>query len=194
MPYNQNIPQSTDALNQSQPQLLANFQAIDTLINVNHVDFDDPSGDQGKHKWVSFPIQASNPATGAAEVALFSRTSAITGANELCYRPSSSGTISEFTSSGQAASGWTRLPSGILLKWGNFATIPGAQTNSFPVAANIPVFSSIFQVIISTKIAGASDTYVLLNSFTTADMTVTSTARTTTANAVSGYTYLAIGI
>lgn len=194
MPYNENIPQSTDTLNQSQPQLLANFQAIDTMLNVNHVDFDSPSGDQGKHKWVSFPIQASAPATLATELALFSQLSTITGANELAVRLPSNGAIAEFTSKEAANSGWTRLPSGILLKWGNNATIPGAQTLSFPVAANIPVFTSIFQVIISTKVAGASDTYVLLNSFTTTGMTVTSTARTTTSNAVSGFTYLAIGI
>lgn len=194
MAYNENIPQPTDALNQSQPQLLANFQAIDTMLNVNHVDFDSPSGDQGKHKWVSFPVQGSSPATLATEVALFSRLSSITSANELCFRKSSNGAVYEFTAADQAASGWTRLPSGILLKWGNSATIPGAQTINFPVAVTIPVFSSIFQVLITTKVAGASDTYVLLNSFTTTGMTVTSTARTTTSNAVSGFTYLAIGI
>jgi hypothetical protein len=194
MPYNQNIPQPTDSLNQSQPQLLGNFQSIDTLINVNHVDFDDPSGDQGKHKWVSFPVQAVPPATLATELALFSELSAITGNNELAVRLPSNGAIYEFTSSGAAANGWTRLPSGILIKWGDSATIPGAQTINFPVAANIPVFSSIFQVITSTRNNASVDSFVTLNSFTTTGISVYSSQRTTNSTAASRFTYLAIGI
>ena len=39
MAYNQNIPQPADQLKNSQPQLLANFQEINTILDVNHVGF-----------------------------------------------------------------------------------------------------------------------------------------------------------
>jgi hypothetical protein len=192
MAYNQNIPAASDLISQSQSDIQANFQAIQTLLTINHGIFG--AVDEGKHKHVSFPNQAASPTTTATEVALFSRSSSLSGASELCLRRQADGTVYEFTSSTAAASGWTRLPSGILLKWGSSATVGGAETISFPVAASVPAFSSIFQVLISTNVAGASDTFVLLNSFTINDITVTSTARTTTANAVSGFSYLAIGL
>lgn len=192
MAYNQNIPEASDLISQSQADLKANFQAIQTLLTVNHEIFG--AAGEGKHKHVSFPNQSASPTTTATEVAVFARSSSLSSASELCVRRQSDGNVYEFTSSTAAANGWTRLPSGILIKWGSSATVGGAQTISFPVAASVPVFSSIFQVLISTNIAGASDTYVLLNSFTVTDVTVTSTARTTTANAVSGFTYLAIGL
>ncbi len=192
MAYNQNIPQPTDLISQSQSALLANFQAIQTLLAVNHGIFG--AIDEGKHKWVTFPNQGSAPATGAGEVALYSQNSTLTSTSELVFRRESNGTSYEFTSALASASGWARLPSGILLKWGNFATVPGSNTVSFPVAATIPVFSSIFQVLISTKGVAANDSFVLLNSFTTTDMTVYSTQRTSTTTAVSAFTYLAIGI
>ena len=61
MAYSPNIPQPTDIPANSQPQLLANFQGINTLINVNHIGFD--VTDQGKHKWVSMPVQLAAPGT-----------------------------------------------------------------------------------------------------------------------------------
>ncbi len=191
MAYNPNIPQPTDVISQSQADILNNFMALGTTFDVNHIDFN--AFDAGKHKFIQFPLQGSAPATSNTEIALFSQTSTLTSNVELAIRKQNNGTVYEISAQA-AASGWSRLTSGILLKWGNFATVPGANVINFPVGATIPVFGSIFQVIISTKALGASDTNVLLNSFTTAAMTVTSTARTTTANAVSGFTYLAIGI
>ncbi len=47
MSYQNNIPQPTDALSQSQSDILNNFAAIQTLIDVDHVDF--ANINQGKH-------------------------------------------------------------------------------------------------------------------------------------------------
>lgn len=142
MAYNNSIPQPTDALKNSQADLLANFQAIKTLIDVNHGTFD--SANQGKHLYVSFPVQGASPATLAGEVALFSRASSYTGVTELSYRRESNGAVTECTAADLTiGQGWSFMPSGLLLKWG-YATVAGsgAQTILFPVGPTIPVFSA----------------------------------------------------
>lgn len=147
MAYQANIPQSTDLLSQSQSDILGNFQAIQTLIDVNHVDF--ASGDQGKHKWCSFPVQGGNPGTLATEVAVFSRVSTLTTNNELCIQHQSNGSVIEMTSALQNATGWSYLPSGILIKWGAVVAIgSGSQTFSYPTGATIPVFNHSYIVML----------------------------------------------
>lgn len=138
--YNSNIPQANQRLKDSQSDLLGNFQSISTVFNVNHVDFN-VGIDAGKHKWLSFPTQAVAPATLNTEVALFSQTSTLTSNIELAFRQQNNGTIYEFTSKLAAQPGWARLPSGILLKWGN-ALANGNTAIVFPVAANTPVFAA----------------------------------------------------
>ena len=181
MAYNANIPQPTDLLSQSQSDLLANFQALQTLIDVNHVDF--ASGDQGKHKWCSFPVQGASPATAAAEVAVFSRTSTLTTVPELCIRFAGNGTVTEMTSAFLNVIGWSFLPSGILLKWGGAsAGGPGSFTLTYPVAATIPVFNQVFIVLLQAQTASTA----FVTAQTAVDFTVT-------ASAAGNWDYLALG-
>lgn len=154
MPYNANIPQSGDKISTSQPQILGNFQEINTFVSVNHVDFN--TADQGKHKFLQMPEQSSAPTTAANEGGLYTKESSLTTDTQLFWRRESSGTEIEFTNSSAAIVGWTRLPSGILLKWGN-GTLNGTTTITFPVAASIPVFSNIFNVQITPRQTGGSN-------------------------------------
>jgi len=190
MPFNENIPQSTDIPATSQAQLLANFKAIKTLVDVNHDTFS--AADEGKHKFANFPEQGVNPATAVNEVALFSRESTLTGISELCVRNENNGTIYEFTSRGVS---WTRLPSGILLKWG-IATADGDSTVTFPVAANIPAFTTCYSVQLTLVVAAAGDAdqAVRLKSYTNLDFNCYGSKRITLGSHLVGFTYLAIGI
>ena len=81
MAYQNNIPQPTQRLKDSQGDLLANFQALQTFLEVNHVTFG--SGDEGKHKWVSFPTQGSAPSFAGGEEGLYNLVYATTAQNEL---------------------------------------------------------------------------------------------------------------
>lgn len=151
MSFNANIPQPTDIPANSQPQLLANFQGINTLVNVNHVSFDQP--DQGKHKWVSCPDQLlAVPATLNTEVALFSSTNTDTGSIELNFRRQNNGTVIPMTARGGTVSGWTMLPSGIIIKWNT-----GAGTGAFTVNAN--AFGKAFTTIYSVQVCNAGSSY-----------------------------------
>lgn len=122
MAFNANVPLANDRLSTSQADLNDNFQEINTYVNVDHVAFN--VADQGKHKRVFFQQQAADPATGATEAALYTKDSvAVPGTASLYYRPPNSAAPVEFTYALNAASGWTWLPSGIMMQWtsGGFA-------------------------------------------------------------------------
>lgn len=146
MAFNPNIPQASDSLSQSQADILANFQAIAPLF------------DQGIQPFVILPEQGSAPTTAANEVALYSKD--VSGASQLFMRRESNGTEINFTSSLQSNSGWARLPSGILLKWGP-ATVPSRNslaTVTFNTGGSIPVFTAIYSVMVSQTFSAGPST------------------------------------
>lgn len=195
MAYNPNIPQATDQISVSQADLLNNFIALSTFLNVNHVDF--ASADQGKHKFVSFPQQGSSPATSGTEVALYCKVSPLTSVPELYFRNATSGAEYEFTSYQPAVDGWTRLPSGILLKWGNVSA-NGATVINFPAGATIPSFTAVSSAQVSVNTIGGGNvdpnTFVTVNAISTTQLTVYGSSRTATGAAAVNFTYLVIGL
>lgn len=194
MPYSNNVPQANQSFNATQGPILNNFQAIEALVTVNHGDFD--TVNQGKHLFVSMPIQSVDPVTAAAEMALYTKTSALTGLTEMFIERESNGTVTEFTSSTAAVNGWTRLPSGILLKWGS-QTQTGKHTVLFPVGATVPVFANIFTILVSVANPVGADSsapslYVQVNNYNTTQFVVFCT-NLALANTPVTFSYLAIG-
>lgn len=156
--YNPNIPQPTDLVSQSQSQILGNFGSLQYV----------PNG------IVQFPDNMGIPAQNAL-TQIFSQRSTLSGKLELfMQRPTGNTefpTTVEFTSYGYNGSitytindgannltgthGWTRLPSGILLKFGLVGTTPGVglplgagATVTFPTSSSIPAFAGGPYVII----------------------------------------------
>lgn len=195
MAYQSNIPQPTDQISVSQADILNNFIALSTFLNINHVDF--ASADQGKHKFVSFPVQAVAPVTTGTEVALYSKTSALSGLPELFFREASSGNEYEFTTFGIGPDGYVRTPAGVLIKWGN-ASANGAAAITFPVGPTIPVFTSVYSAQVSVNTIGGGNTdpdrFVTVNAISTTQLTVFGSARSTTGAAATNFTYLVIGL
>lgn len=146
MAYNQNIPQPADQIKNSQPQILANFQEINTALAVNHVGFND--ADQGKHKFIQFPRQVATPATAPTETALFSKIGEKSGESELNFVRQDNGIVIPFTESLiNPDNGWTFYPSGFLCKWGYAAVNAGVGTGAtfsitFPILAEQRAFTS----------------------------------------------------
>lgn len=191
MVYTANVPQATQTFQATQAPINANFQGIQTLVGINHVQFD--LADQGKHKWVSMPIQAANPGTLATEMALYTKTSTLSTVPEMFIQRADASVV-EFTSALNSSVGWTRLPSGILIKWGN-ASANGNTVYAYPTGATIPVFTNVFSVSITTEDASATDAnvFVRLTNYNTTTITVYSSQRTTTSVATSTFQYIAIG-
>lgn len=154
-----NVPQAGQTLAVTRNPIQQNFSVIDTAFSVNHVAYG--AGGQGKHNFVSLPVQGAAPATIAGEIALFSQTSAVTGNPELALRRQTNGTSYEistygtgsysFNSGGQGSITytytWTRLPSGLLMLWGTQTSVGPAFTATglvmvFPTATSFPGFAT----------------------------------------------------
>jgi len=147
MPYSNAIPQSTDRLPISQPDLLQNFKEIQIFIEVNHETFGATAG-EGKHKFVTLPQGTVGGAfplvTSATEMGIYCKTN---GTNPALYVRKPSQTVGvvtndiDFTTVGAADPGWLKLPSGIIMKWG-LTTATGVTTITYPVGAGIPAFAT----------------------------------------------------
>lgn len=179
MTYTNNIPQSTDSPSDSQPQILANFQSIATVVNKNHVDFND--GDEGKHKFLQMPEQSSAPTTGANEGGLYTKES--NSITELFFRRESDGTEIQLTDGDPSTgtSGYTFLPGGLLLQWGTGSGSTLGTTVNFTTS-----FSTVYQVV-GSVISTSGDRAVSISSVTTSGFT----AKTQGNNTIS---YFAIGL
>lgn len=177
MAYQSNIPQATDLLSQSQDDILNNFLAIAAAFNLNHGNFN--AANQGKHNFVQMPAQSPAPTTGAGEVGLYCANSALSSQPELFFRKQSGSTAPvtnyEISSAGYSATdGWARLPSGILLKWGNGTQVtPGNFIVTYPVAATIPVFTATYTAILTPATTNMN---LYLISIATTTLTVNSTS------------------
>lgn len=128
MTFQANIPLSTDLISVSQSDIKNNFQALLTSWNVNHVDFN--AAGAGKHKFVSLPNQAVDPATAVTELALYSK--AISGLSQLFMRQQSNGTVTQLTGDiTNGNPGSIFLPGGVIIKWGSTGVINDNSTVVF---------------------------------------------------------------
>lgn len=181
--YNANIPQATDLLSVSQGDILDNFGAIKALIDVNHVDF--AAIGAGKHSFVEMPVQSPVPTTSGGEVGLYCQTSASTTQPEMVFArqagssyPAAIQTV-EFTSTNYNTTGWSRIPSGILLKWradvgfGGSSTVSININSTTPSSPNFTVVLAIYITPIDT--AGTWNNVIGLKSFTFPNFTVYTT-------------------
>lgn len=209
MAFNPNIPQSTDLLSQSQSDLLNNFQAIQTLVDVNHVDF--ASADQGKHKWVTFPSQGATPPAGSGfagtELGLYNAVYATTTKQELFVNKTNQATVVQVpltasllsTNSAPPSNNgmWTYLPSGMIFKSGSTqGTFSGIVTVT-PTGG--PAFTQILSVIVSPFNSSSTDDLnfavrlIDINSATTFRVYFSSRTSSGAASGQTGLQFLAIG-
>lgn len=194
--YN-DTPLSTDQINQTQAPIRTNFLNIRTLLGVNHVDFAD--ADNGKHKFVTFPLQGAAPVFLAGEVGLYNQAAVAPFGtfNELFIhkltRQGNATADIPFTASILSTSdplptnavGWTYLPSGIILQWGTFvnpAPGPTSGTVTFPIA-----FPNVCQIVLPS-VSGSPNHIVVASNITQADFLATTSVAGNNIGA-----YLAIG-
>ncbi len=197
MAFDPNIPQSTQTLLASQALLLANNQQLNASFAVNHIAFADNGSTAGFHTKLQFPAAIADmdrPVNNSPEASLFPGVGATTGLTELFFT-NSAGVYTQITGngSGSASSGYTRLPSGILIKWGQANGNSGTVTMS-----QGPSFSTLFNVQLTIKDSpGAPNTFVYLNALAPSGQNTFSfvgVQRLSTASTAVTFQYLAIGI
>lgn len=147
--YLNNIPQATDQLSVSQGQILTNFASIDSLIDVNHVDFSSP--DAGKHTRIDLVNQTGTPTPSGTDVVVYNKASS--GVQQVYVNTGA--TAIPMTQYGVAVantqSGWTYLPSGIKMAWAQVTVI---QSISNPFVFSSTLFGTGWTDFVGTTVSG----------------------------------------
>jgi hypothetical protein len=208
MAYDPNSPSASQLLSVSQPIIQGNFALIQTAFDQNHADFN--SANPGKHLFTEFLTNANSPPTNvpggipAGEVMLYSFVGAFSANAELYVNktnqatakqiPMTASILSSNSNPGNIVSGWTYLPSGIIMKWGS-GVATGSTPFNFPVGATIPVFTAVMSMQVCTAYANAADgnSFARLSAFDGTSFVVYGSQRTTTTPQAAGFQYLAIG-
>lgn len=186
MAYNAQIPQATDQISVSQGQILANFQFLNTIATGI---FD-------------APVQLIAPVIPAGSNALYTLVpivAPLTGKNELFLRNDGIAKNIPITASLQGNTGYSYLPSGILIKWGYVApALPNPVTITYdPTVAFTTVFSVICQPV-SPNPASDPNLYVTVDQNSVFANTTFCRAwtspRITTGSTALQLFYIAIGI
>ena len=157
MAYQSGIPEATDRKNASQSAIKDNFGALKTAFETNHGAFN--GGIQGKHTIVALPQQTTSgtvpPATSATEMSIYCKTNGASPA--LWIRPTGQAAglqtpdlDIDFTTYGDTATGWSRLPSGLIIKWGT-GTVGAANAEGTAIYDSTVPFSNFFIALISRE-------------------------------------------
>lgn len=132
--FTPNIPATGQSLGNSRDKVRDNFTALRNQVAVNHSDILQSSS--GKHTFIQYVVQGSDPATSANEIARY--TKLVSGVAREFLRLPSNGTVIQVSGNAPVSStnGYTYLPGGLLLQWGTATAIPtgGNKTVVFPVA------------------------------------------------------------
>ncbi len=177
MAYLPNIPQPTDQLSVSQPNILNNFQALSPF---------------GSSCALLNPI--TSPGTASDQIAIFSAISSLASADQqLFIRRPSDGTITEFTNSTMGLNGGTELPSGIILRWGLQSSITGSATINFPTLDGVANFAAIY-IYLAYARSNSTDIYVTVTNASATGLSVNVTQRTTNTPLTSDVQYFCVGI
>ncbi len=170
MVYNRNIPGPNDILSNSQSQLQANFQQIDsgttgsgTGFSRNHVTLTDGTNG-GLHNRVDFYQPVADPSISGFTGSLYVKT--VGGLSQLFFANSS--LVTQLTGiTGAAGSGTVTIPGGIVLKWGT-VSVPAGFTNTitFPVAFPANCYAVVVSINTTTVSPSADTLTVQASNFT----------------------------
>ena len=147
MSYNSTIPKATDIISQSQSDIQGNFAALAPFGN-GYADFTVQSTNAPIVSTDTGLFTKSYTATGSAVAnnEMFIQTQVNGGASQKIF-PMTASTLSNTAVSVNLA-GWSYLPSGLLIKWGN-KDISSSNTNVYVDVDSIsggPAFTQIFNV------------------------------------------------
>lgn len=178
IPYNNGIPAANNNPSTDQPNMKTNTDAIDTLLQVDHVSFNTASG--GTHKQITF---SSNnvPVPPVSPPILFTNNVAATP-HLFFYSGNAAHSSDQYVA---AATGSTFLLGGIILKWG----VQVAANNNTTVTFTSAFPNNCWSVVVSGGAAAGTQPTVNINtgSLSVSGFTIKM------ANGPSDVFYIAIG-
>lgn len=168
MSLNITVPASGQTLAFTRDPIRNNFVSINDQFELDHYAFN--STNNGLHKKVTLPEQASAPPRVAAAGLIYSVHNATSNDTELVFARASGSTapnatrVVDFTYALRANSGWTRLASGLLLKWQKSVTL-GAGTPSITLTtatavAGSPAYTNLYSIQVTSGNVGGNTSQV----------------------------------
>jgi len=208
MPFLFNIPQATDQLSISQGNILNNFTVLGAIAGNASAASASINATSG-FNWLYLPNNGATPPAGssfpAGDIALYASLNGTTGQNELYLNrrnqatvtqiPIAAGILSQTSAPALNSGGWTYLPSGLLLKFGN-STANGNTAFTFgALNPTAPAFTQVLSIILCTAYSNAADGdgFVRLSNYTNTGFNAFGSARTTVTTKNVAFQYLAIG-
>lgn len=143
--YNPNIPDAPNDPSDDQPLMKTNTNSINSWVAIDHYGFSNNSG--GLHKQVRMPKLNSIPTIGSATGCVYVKT--VGSTSQLFYSQDGSGNEYQITlvdtpnwaTFSAVPSGWTFLPGGLVLQYGNALSTGSATPVVFPKAFTTQVCS-----------------------------------------------------
>lgn len=156
MAYTANCPQANQQISQSQPLIQANFMALAAFGNG----------------YADFPVQSSAPSLSSGDTGLYTLANSETTKNEMyIVKPSvDAPTNIPFTASSMSdntmalsVNGWSYLPSGLLMKWGEMQIVSDGLTDvDVSIISAGPDFNQVFTAFVSPILnTGTTPTFVV---------------------------------
>ena len=149
MAYTNNVPQANQQVSQTQSLIQANFMALSSFGNG----------------YAELSLQSVAPSFSASNDGLYTLTNATTSASELYVHkqtvdapaevPFTAACMSNTAMAG-CLNGWSYLPSGLLIKWGNYLA-----TSNIIFAVNVgatsggPNYNKVFQTYVTSAWGGS---------------------------------------
>jgi hypothetical protein len=156
--YTDNIPAASHNPSADQPIMQINTNSIDGIIAVDHFSFNDPNG--GWHKQSTY-VNETAPTTLPGQLALYSKGPAGGPSELFMIRDGNAGTETQLSTSAvgtavRAQTGYSWLPGGLLIQWGQTVVVPGTTT----VISFLQPFATVggfLPVVVATGLASASN-------------------------------------
>lgn len=208
MAFLPNIPQATDKLSVSQGNILNNFTILGAIAGNASASSDSINSTAG-FNWILLATQGATPPAGSAfapgVVGLYSANNPTTSKNELYINKTNQATVTQIPATASVLSvtsapasntgGWTYLPSGLLMKFGNGSANGNTAFTFAALNPGAPAFTQVLSMVLCTAYSNASDGdgFVRLSSFNNLGFNAFGSARTTVTTKVVLFQYLAIG-
>lgn len=187
MAYTSNTPQASQQVSQTQSLIQANFMALSSFGNG----------------YAELAAQSVAPSFSAGNDGLYTKTFSGTSTNELFVHKQTNGSTTEvpFTASkmsnNAAAScddGWTYLPSGLLMKWGDKSATTASVAVTPTATSGGPNFTRVFRVYLSALDTGTATNFTVGQRTVANNTTGNFTAYCANPSATTALRYLVIGV
>lgn len=158
MAYQTTKPAPNDDLDVSVTDIQQNFLTANTVMDVDHYPFNNLTATKGQHKQVQVVNQLAIP-PGLANGAETIYSKSISSGGELFFTRGSSGIEIQLTGPGNPSAtlqGFTFLPGGLLLQWGEITT-PGSGPTSVNFPTPFPSGNAPFSITFTVRRTGASN-------------------------------------